>query len=62
MKKNEYIKVPKVLDSQTSNLLYEYIKTTVQRYEKLKEVLSKTDIEDRLEEVMLEEKPTMGLG
>ena len=59
MKKNEYIKVPKVLDSQTSNLLYEYIKTTVQRYEKLKEVLSKTDIEDRLEEVMLEEKPTM---
>ena len=62
MKKNEYIKVPKVLDSQTSNLLYEYIKTTVQRYEKLKEVLSKTDIEDRLEEVMLEEKPTMGFA
>ena len=62
MKKNEYIKVPKVLDSQTSNLLYEYIKTTVQRYDKLKEVLSKTDIEDRLEEVMLEEKPTMGFA
>ena len=62
MKKNEYIKVPKVLDSQTSNLLYEYIKTTVQRYEKLKEVLSKTDIEDRLQEVMLEEKPTMGFA
>ena len=62
MKKNEYIKVPKVLDSQTSNLLYEYIKTTVQRYDKLKEVLSKTDIEDRLQEVMLEEKPTMGFA
>ena len=61
MKRNEYIKVSQVLDSQTSNLLYEYIKTTVQRYEKLKEVLSTTDIEDKLQEVLLEEKPAIGL-
>ena len=52
MKKNEYIKVSNVLNSQTSNLLFEYIKETAKRYEKIKTLCPDINLEDKFDEIM----------
>ena len=51
--KNEYIKVSNVLDNQTCNLLFEYVKRLYQQYEKFKTFIFKADLERELREITL---------